>query len=269
MKKRKRQIYHKNKVIIIISILFVLLISIIIFIFSSKKIVFSDRIEDEEKYVLTYQDETFDTVGWIQVQGTNIDYPIVYHEGGDSSYPVEISSYAWLSNYEVGFHNHIKVSGHNIFNLSNKPELHSELFERFEELLGFVYYDFSKKNQYIQLTMGKKEYIYKIFAVDFLPLVKRFDFPLGDDYTEKEINQFLKIIKENSIYDYNVDVNNHDSIITLLTCTRFFGDANYDFRVVGRLLRDGEKTTYYGVKKNKNYDKVNEILRGDEENENI
>ena len=261
---------NRKKIIIISSLSVIILLLAIIFSFSDlQKNTFSTRIEDEKEYVLNYQDKVFDTVGWIQVQGTNIDYPVVFHEDGESAYPVEVSSYAWLSNYEVGFHNHIQIAGHNIFNLSSKPELHSELFERFEELLGFVYYDFARKNQYIQLTMDGKEYLYKIFAVAFLPTVQRLEFPLKDDYTRKEMNHFLKIIQNNSIYDYGVDVNNKDSIITLLTCTRFFGDTSYDFRVVGRLLRDGEKVTSYSVKKSNNYDDINQLLKGDEEDENL
>ncbi len=270
MTKKTKKMRQKTKIIVIIilCIIFILL-SLISTIYGPKEVIFTSRIEKQKEYELTYQDEKFETVGWIQVQGTNIDYPIVYHEGGDSSYPVEVSSYAWLSNYDIGFHNHMRVTGHNIFNLSSQPELHSELYERFEELMGFVYYDFSEKNQYIQLTFDNKEYIYKIFAVDFLPMVERLEFPLEDDYSEKDMEVFIDTVKKHSIYDYSVDVNKKDSFITLLTCTRFFGDANYDFRVVGRLLRDGEEMNNYSVKMNKNYERVKELLEGDEKDENL
>ena len=267
---KKKRLKQKNKIIVIstLCIIFIIL-ALINTIYTPKKVIFTSRVENEKKYNLTYQDEKFDTVGWIQVQGTNIDYPIIYHEGGDSSYPVEVSSYAWLSNYEVGFHNHMRVTGHNIFNLSKQPELHSKLFERFEELMGFVYYDFSEKNQYIQLTFDGKDYIYKIFAVDFFPSVERLEFPLEDNYTEKDMKNFISTVKKYSIYDYDVDVNENDKVITLLTCTRFFGDANYDFRVVGRLLREGEEMDRYSVKMNKNYERVKELLEGDEKDENL
>ena len=270
MKKKKRT-KRKIKVITIsVLCLFFLILSIVFTVNSVTKPIFSSRIEKEKKYQLTYQKESFETVGWIQVQGTNIDYPIVFHEGGDSTYPVEVTSYAWLSNFEVGFHNHMRVTGHNVFNLSSQPEYHSELFERFEELLGFVYYDFAKKNQYLKLTFKGKEYIYKIFAVDFMPMIKRMDYPLLDDYTKEEMESVLDIIDEYNIYDYDVDVNSNDSILTLSTCTRFFGDGYpYEFKVIGRLLREDEKIRTYSVKKNKNYEKINERLEGDDEDEEI
>ena len=39
-------------------------------------------------------------------------------------------------------------------------------------------------------------------------------------------------MKKNSIYDYDVDVNKDDKIISVATCTRFFGLDDYkDFRI--------------------------------------
>ena len=270
MVKKRKRVQQKTRIITVsaLCILFIVL-AIILTINSLRRVVFSSRIEEEKKYQLKYKEEEFETVGWIQVQGTNIDYPIVFHEGGESTYPVEVTSYAWLSNFKVGFHNHMIVSGHNIFNLSSQPDVHSELFERFEELLGFVYYDIAKKNQYMKLTMAGKEYIYKIFAVDFMPIVKRLEYPLLDDYTKDEMQHVLDVVEEYNIYDYDVDVNKNDSILTVSTCSRFFGDSPYEFKVIGRLLRDGEDMGLYSVKKNKNYEKISERLEGDEEDEEI
>ena len=43
-------------------------------------------------------------------------------------------------------------------------------------------------------------------------------------------------------------------------------DDNKDFRIVGRLLRNGEKINDYSVQRNKNYEKVEEKLKGDDVN---
>ena len=48
---------------------------------------------------------------------------------------------------------------------------------------------------------------------------------------------------------------------------RFFGyDNKKQFVVVGRLLRDNEKINNYDVSKNKNYELIEQTMKGDEEN---
>ena len=41
----------------------------------------------------------------------------------------------------------------------------------------------------------------------------------------------------------------------------------YDFRVDARLVRKGELTTNYGVKKSGKYKKIDEIMKGGEEDD--
>jgi hypothetical protein len=75
-------------------------------------------------------------------------------------------------------------------------------------------------------------------------------------------------MKQDSIYDYDVDVNSDDNIISVITCTRFFGiDDKKDFRIVGRLVRDGEKLNNYSVKRNRKYVEIEEKMKGDDEDE--
>lgn len=224
----------------------------------------TSRVDKVKSTVIDYPEDPLKTVGWIQVQGTNIDYPVVHKETFDS-YPGHITGYGWLNNYDPGVHKHIGISGHNIYNLSSKPKLESKYFERFESLMSFVYYDFVKDNKYIQLTMDGKEYVYKIFAVSFLSNDEKLVLPLNEDYNDKELDDYIKLIKKKSIYDFDVDVNQNDKIISVITCTRFYGlTDNKDFRIVGRLIRKNEDITNYSVKRNKNYVQVEEKLKGDD-----
>ena len=210
----------------------------------------------------------FKTIGWIRVQGTSLDLPILYSMSGNYDITPEYGQYAWSINEKGEFRNTMEVLGHNIFNLSSTPELKSELFERFEELMSFIYYDFAKENKYIQLTLGEEEYIYKIFAVELVPTIDTVYFPYHDEFTEEEMEQQIEYFKKNSFYDYDIDVNKSDKILSLITCTRFYGlEENVSFYVTGRLLREGERMTNYKVTKNDNYKKIEEILKGDDENE--
>ena len=62
-------------------------------------------------------------------------------------------------------------------------------------------------------------------------------------------------------------VSNEDDLLTVATCTRFFMDKNYNFLVTGRMVRSGEAIDNYKVHRNKNYDKIDDVLKGADESE--
>ena len=143
--------------------------------------------------------------------------------------------------------------------------MHLDIFQRFEDLMSFAYYDFAKDNKYIQFTLGDKEYLYKIFSVGFIPSYE------VDLFPEKSVDgvkmkKHIQYLKDYSIYDYSINVNENDSVISLITCSRLI-DAYQDFVVSGRLVREKEMISDYKVVKNDNYKKVENILKGDDVSE--
>ena len=273
MSKKKKKNKTDYNTIIILAIPMVLIILIVgvafgkMMLAEKKEYKISSRIA-ASKNKRVGEDGTLKTVGWVKIDGTSIDLPVVFNTTEDKEYPVEVEEYAWIDNFDTEFHNSMKIKGHNIFNLSSNPEVKSSQFQRFEELMSFVYYDKAKENQYIQLTLDDQEYVYKIFAVAFIPSRKVLNFPFEDDYTPEEMDKYLKQIAEYNMYDYDIDVKNTDKVISLITCTHFYGlDESNEFYVLGRLVRDGEKTGNYSVKKNKNYERVEKQMKGDEKNE--
>jgi sortase B len=210
----------------------------------------------------------FESIGWLRIQGTSLDLPVLYSTTNNYEFPVNFDHFVWLPKYDGEFHNMMTIFGHNIFNLSSNPLLQSDLFTRFEELMSFVYYDFAKENKYFQFTFNDQEYIFKIFAVNFVPAEEAVYFPYSLEYSENEMEEHVQYLKKNSLYDYDVDVDGTDKIISLVTCTRFFGlrdDVN--FYVTGRLLRKGEKVDDYLVDTNDNYQEIFNKLKGDGKNE--
>ncbi|MBQ6135413.1 MAG: class B sortase [Bacilli bacterium] len=269
MKKKKK--IERSKVIglFIISALF--LIVVIVYgvnkLFSREYYEIVPKAQDAVGMVKGYE-VVYEKKGWLQVQGTSISLPVLYQ--AEKNYPVELQGYSWLTDYSPGFHNHFEIMGHNIFNLSSSPEIESNDFLRFEQLMAFVYYDFAKENKYIQLSYEGKEYLYKIFMVGFIPTADTILLPPGLDYTEEDMQEYISRVKSYSIYDYRVDVSKNDKILSLGTCTRFYGNNNdWEFFVVGRLVRNGERVDNYSVSKNDQYVKVEEKLKGSEENEEM
>lgn len=192
--------------------------------------------------------------GWLQVQGTDIDTPILDITSAPNVDNINYS-YGWMSsNYNTG-ENRPVILGHNIVNVSSTPMLPNEDLQNFEEIMAFTYYGFAKDNLYIQYTVGDKDEIYVIYAAGF--------YDYGYDAAEslsnkKDVNKYIKNVKSNSIYDYDVDVNSDDEIITVKTCTRYFGaDTKQQFIIDARKLRENEKTVTHKVETNDNFKKLN------------
>ncbi len=207
--------------------------------------------------------EDYKTIGWIKVQGTNIDIPVIAYLNGDLS--TDLENYAWNLNSNEKFYNKINIRGHNILNLSSQPEVGLKYFLRFDDLMSFVYYDFAKKNKYIQYTVDGKDYIYKIFSVGFESSYYVDSYHDGK-HSKKELKELIKRYKEISLYQYDIDVEEKDKFISLITCTRFNG-FKQDFIVNARLVRENEKLTDYSIKTTKEYKEVKKVLEGEEKNE--
>lgn len=208
----------------------------------------------------------YETIGWLKVQGTKIDAPIIGYENVTDLAHVEKEDYLWNNNNQEKLFNQVVISGHNIMNLSNAPKIGEKYFSRFDDLMAFVYEDFIEDNKYIQYTVDEEDYVYKIFGV-FFEKDYKLDLNNDKDYTKEETNDYIKQIKESSIYDFDVEVDEQDSLITLTTCTRIFGKNNQkQFVVVGRLLREDEKMNNYKVTANNKYKEVKKLMEGDDEN---
>lgn len=237
---------------------------------SSKEIYKVDsRVKEIEKEKKSEDDEGIETIGWLRVQGTTIDAPIISYENVDYLNTIDKEDFLWNQNKQEKFFNQVSVSGHNVLNLSTTPERHLEYFTRFDDLMSFVYDDFVKDNKYIQYTIDGKDYIYKVFAVFF-----ENDYFLKvthtENFTEEEMDDFVNYAKESSFYDFDVDVDKTDSIITLTTCTRMVKrGTGKQLAVIGRLVREDEKLLNYDVKANEKYDAVKNIMKGDGQDETV
>ena len=155
-----------------------------------------------------------DTVAWIVVDGTNINYPIVL--GNDNDYYL---SHDFNKDYSIGgwifmdYRNaplmedkNTIIYGHNLFNKTAFGGL-SNLFTD-----GW----FNKSNHKIIIYTEKGKYIYNIFSVyNSDPEIYYLNvlFKNNDEYSE-----FLTTLKSRSIFDFGEELNSNDKILTLSTC---------------------------------------------------
>lgn len=224
----------------------------------------SDRVGKVDSFSKKY--DKYKTVGWLKVQGTNIDYPIIYNAGNIDVNHINDLNFLWTNINEKELTNRMLIVGHNIRNVSANPIIGDENHVRFEQLLGYIYYDFVKDNKYIQYTIDGKNYLYKIFSISF---VDNNTIDYGkNSYSKKELDKYITNSISDSYFKFDVDVNKDDNVITLLTCTRMFGNSvNKTFKIDARMVRDNEFITNYKVEEKSNYDEIKKIMEGGDSNE--
>lgn len=205
-------------------------------------------------------------LGWLRVQGTNIDFPIFYRNDVD----IESSKYdlGWSFNDTNKLSKKVTIFSHNILNVSSTPLIGEKTHSRFEQLMAYVYTDFVKENKYIQYTVGGHNYLYKIYGVSFQE-EEKLDY-YDSNPSKKRINNYIKYTKDKSYFDFSTDVKDTDNFITLVTCTRFFGETTkYSFVVDARMVRKNELVKNYKISEKKNYKKIKKKLEGDVDDESI
>ena len=154
-------------------------------------------------------------VSWITVDGTNINYPIV--KGNDNSFYLnhDINRNLKFSGWTfMDYRNAIDMSDDNtIFyghNLANKTA--------FGSLTNLFTEDwFKTSNHYIVVLAEDGKFVYEVFSVYTIdPEV----YYLQNNFADKEgYKAFLNTLKSRSNFDFDVDLNEDDKIITLSTCT--------------------------------------------------
>ena len=89
------------------------------------------------------------------------------------------------------------------------------MFGTLKDTLNKKWYK-NKDNLIIKITTETKEYNYEIFSIY---TIEKENYYLQTVFkTSKEYKTFLNILKERSIYNFNINLENTTSILTLSTC---------------------------------------------------
>ena len=170
-----------------------------------------------------------DTVLWIQVDGTSINYPVVQTSNNDyylsHSFDKAYSTSGWVF---MDYRNDIDLNNNNtIFyghNLLNKTGFGS---------LSKIFKSKDGNHRILILTADNVRYTYEIFSGYYIdPEVYYLQ---NNFYSDDDYKKFLDVLKERNILSVNADVSVNDKIITLSTCT----DDNKGRKVIhARLVND-------------------------------
>ncbi len=186
---------------------------------NSIKIVENDQKELtlEEQYHIDFdslKNINSDTIGWIKVNYTDIEYPIVKTNNNSyylrHSFDKSYNIFGWIfANYENNFDGtdkNLTLFGHAMYDGS--------MFGTLKKV--FTNDWINNSNHEIILVSENRVEKYIIFSA-YKYDAETFYFK-NDFIDEYDYASFLKIIKNRSSYDFNVDINTDDKILTLSTC---------------------------------------------------
>lgn len=184
------------------------------------------------------QEENSDIVGWLEIEGTIINYPIL--QGTDNEYYMthnykkqksKNGSIFLTKDYDWSIpSSNLLIYGHNLNNGT-----------MFQELLKYAKEEFYKEHPIIRFTTNKEDAEYEIISVFKSRVyykteknVFRYYFFVNAN-SEAEYDEFVKNAKKASLYDIDKTAKFGDQLITLSTCSYHVEDGR--FAVVGRKTR--------------------------------
>ena len=255
MKKKKIKVKWKNLFILFVALIFsiILIISIIKIInwkLDSNKIkdqintiknnTFIEEIEDDENIELINPEENkanpyWDYIkmnlinvdfkdlkatnnnvkGWIQVNGTNINYPFVQTTNNvfylTHDFNKKYNDAGWVF---MDYRNNIDELDNNTI-LYAHGRLDTTMFGSLKNIIKSNWYS-NKNNHIIKLSTEKENTLWQVFSVYHIETTSDYIQTKFSDNNEYQI--FLDKLKNRSIYNFDNVLNDNDKILTLSTC---------------------------------------------------
>ena len=154
-----------------------------------------------------------DTIGFIKVMGTNINYPFVQTIDNDyylnRSYDKTYNNAGWIfldyRNNEFNDKNTI-IYGHGRIN--------GTMFGSLKDTLKSSWQN-NKDNYIIKISTEKENSIWQIFSVYKIATTSDY---LQTTFSDNEFESFINLIKGRSSYNFETNVTNEDKVLTLSTC---------------------------------------------------
>lgn len=157
-----------------------------------------------------------DTVGWLTVNNTKIDYPVVQSTDNDyylyRDYYKNKNRHGWIY---MDYRNNIEdlsdntiIFGHNLVN--------QKMFGTLRYVTNPSWYKKSS-NQIITFNTTKANMKWQIISIYKIPVTN--DYLVANFASSEDKLNFLDMITQRSIYDFNATYDENTKIITLSTCS--------------------------------------------------
>ena len=179
-----------------------------------------------------------DMAGWIRIDGTVIDYPVLYNSEGNAFYLhrnfKKENSDAGIPflDYQcdrAGNSDNMIVYGHNMRNGT-----------MFHDLLKYANEGFYKEHRYVRFDTVYNRCVYEVFSAFRVKVGSKDEFRYYDfinSTTAGEYDSFVSSCKAHGLYDTGITPSYREKLLTLSTCS--YNSGNERFVIVARLV---EKT---------------------------
>ena len=181
------------------------------------------------------KNENSATVGWIKVNGTNINYPIV--QANDNEY---FLNHDFEGNWNIGGWifadyriNLNDLSKNNI--VYGHRRLNQSMFGTLKNVLTDEWLN-DENNHLIKITTDKYNYLFQVVSVY---TIKVESYYIQTDFNDEEYQTFINTVLDRSIHDFEIELNTSDKLLTLSTCDLL--DADKRLVVHSKLVRKIEK----------------------------
>lgn len=156
-----------------------------------------------------------DTIGWVKLEGTSINYPFVQTTDNDyyltHSFNKKNNDSGWVYlDYRNNIHN---LSQNTI--LYGHGRLNNTMFGSLKKVVKKSWYN-NSGNHIVRISTPTENSVWQVFStytIDPESYYITTDFSDNQQYTN-----FINTLKNRSVYNYNVDVSINDHILTLSSC---------------------------------------------------
>jgi len=182
----------------------------------------------QEESSISKEDIVFEenVIGWINVDGTNIDYPVVQADDNEyylnHNYKGERDSYGSIymdfRNVSVERDDNIIIYGHKIRDGSMFSDLANYTNEG-------IYKEYFENNDTVTLDHNGERTTWEIYSA-YVVNLDREDYYLFTIFKDREkYKDFIEDSKERSLVKKDIEITEDDTIISLVTCNFWYDNA--------------------------------------------
>jgi sortase B len=180
------------------------------------------------------QEKNPDTVAWIQVNGTNINYPVV--KGSDNDFYLTHSfNQTWN---EAGwvfmdYRNTLEEDKNTI--IYAHARLDKSMFGSLKKVINDDWLS-DTSNYVVKLSTPYENTLWQVFSVYRIPTTS--DYLTTVFYDDDDFNTFTSMLINRSVKNFNTPVNSTDRILTLSTCYNSSDKVVLHAKLIKREIRN-------------------------------
>lgn len=184
---------------------------------NNNTIIENDKKEIINQELASLKEINNDTVGWLKVNNTNVDYPVVQYTDNDyylnKNFKNENDKGGWIyMDYradDMNLPENTIIFGHNMY-------YSGVMFGTLYKAKSSSWYK-NPENQIIEFNTLYENMKWQIFSIYVIDITN--DYLIANFSTKEKYQDFINLITNRSIYEFNTPVSVNDKMITLCTCS--------------------------------------------------